>query len=541
MAEHALGFSLSPNLPNVVPGAGPQRVYFVAEVKTQASGVEPVSTPLSTIFLLDVSGSMSGPPLEHVVRSVEKLVHMVHETDRVGIVAFGDHGTEVSPLVPASTESKQLLCSRVRRLAANGQTNMEGGLRLAASMFPPRGLHERQILLLLSDGQPNVGASTPDALGPVVAAMRPHVSVSALGYGIKHDDSVLGAIAAAGAGRYHFVPDPQTCQHEFALALGAQGDVVAEGLVLTLSPGEGVEILGLAGGLKARFGPGGLVVPLADMLDGEVRIVVAEALVRIDGERRPADVLRGRLTYRRAGRQGDSVLEETARVSVGSVPGEPFPEVQARVLLVRCDDVRQQARVQADRGQWEGAAALLRAFLAEVRAAPGFVAGSGSPLAEAYELLLDEAIAMERRPTKEVYETFRKSTLGMSSVALASRPPSMSPRSMAMSRASAGDFPRAVLVAVGGPFAGQHFLLGARNTIGRTPAASVVLAHERVSRMHAEVFAQDGRFWLADLGSTNATLLNGERLELERIPLSHGDVIAIGGFELRFEEQKMWS
>jgi Ca-activated chloride channel family protein len=540
MDEHAVGFSFEPNVTRIVKGGGPHKISVVADIVAKAAGVEPVRAPLSTIFVLDVSGSMGGAPLEQVVRSVEKLVNLLDETDRVGVVVFGDHATEVAPLTLATREAKHLVCRRVRRLAAKGQTNIEAGLKLAASMFPPRAQHERQGILLLSDGQPNVGQSTPDGLAPVAAAMRPDVSVSTLGYGINHGESVLAAVASAGGGRYHFVPDPQTCQHEFAMALGAQGDVVAEALALTLRPAAGVEIVGFAGGLRARYTGDGVVVPLSDLLAGERRIAVVEAVARVDEERFSVDLISARLTYRRAGRSAEASLEQTASVGVGSA-GDLVPEVQAKVLLARADDVRHQAREVADRGQWEGAAAVLRQFLAEIAATPGFVAGSTTPLAEVYEMLLDEAMAMERRPSAEQYQAFRKSTMAVSSMALAgpSVPQaSVGRRSLAISLASAGAFPKACLLGLNGPAPGMRYPLGMKNVIGRTTQAAIVILSDRVSRQHADVFAQDGRFWLADLGSTNTTLLNGQPVHHERRLLSHGDVINVGGVELRYEEEK---
>src|SRR5690606_31727407 len=78
------------------------------------------------------------------------------------------------------------------------------------------------------------------------------------------------------------------------------------------------------------------------------------------------------------------------------------------VLLVRADRAREEARALADRGEWAAAGATLRALLEAVAACPGYVAGDGSPLAEAYELLVDEATAMERRPALEEYAAFRK-------------------------------------------------------------------------------------------------------------------------------------
>ena len=50
-----------------------------------------------------------------------------------------------------------------------------------------------------------------------------------------------------------------------------------------------------------------------------------------------------------------------------------------------------------------------------------------------------------------------------------------------------------------------------------------------VSRQHARLFAQDGVWWVEDLGSQNGIALNGRRLRRRRPrALSEGDRLAFG-------------
>jgi len=69
--------------------------------------------------------------------------------------------------------------------------------------------------------------------------------------------------------------------------------------------------------------------------------------------------------------------------------------------------------------------------------------------------------------------------------------------------------------------------------IGRGRAADAVLAEPTISRAHAAIgFESDKGFFVQDLGSTNGTLVNGQREKWQR--LADGDEIQMGKLQLRF-------
>jgi transcriptional regulator with GAF, ATPase, and Fis domain/pSer/pThr/pTyr-binding forkhead associated (FHA) protein len=77
---------------------------------------------------------------------------------------------------------------------------------------------------------------------------------------------------------------------------------------------------------------------------------------------------------------------------------------------------------------------------------------------------------------------------------------------------------------------------GQRYTLGRAPTNRIVVKDERCSREHAEIYFADHRWHLRDLGSTNGTRLNGDRVEQEST-LAAGDEIHLAGTDLLFVEQ----
>ncbi|MDX1692068.1 MAG: FHA domain-containing protein, partial [Acidimicrobiia bacterium] len=73
-----------------------------------------------------------------------------------------------------------------------------------------------------------------------------------------------------------------------------------------------------------------------------------------------------------------------------------------------------------------------------------------------------------------------------------------------------------------------------RSVVGRSAAADVHLPDDDVSRQHALVWREAGAVWLVDLGSSNGTYVNGERV-VDVIDLLDGDRLAFGAatFHLR--------
>jgi hypothetical protein len=92
------------------------------------------------------------------------------------------------------------------------------------------------------------------------------------------------------------------------------------------------------------------------------------------------------------------------------------------------------------------------------------------------------------------------------------------------------------LVMKTGPTPGKSFPLEKSEIhLGRDVANEVFVNDAEVSRRHARLTVQAGNFMLEDLGSTNGTFVNGQRLTGPRM-LRPGDVIQLGeNVSLSFE------
>jgi pSer/pThr/pTyr-binding forkhead associated (FHA) protein len=62
----------------------------------------------------------------------------------------------------------------------------------------------------------------------------------------------------------------------------------------------------------------------------------------------------------------------------------------------------------------------------------------------------------------------------------------------------------------------------------------VPLSDQNVSRRHAQISPGQGAYVVADLGSTNGTMVNGTRIHGEQ-RLVDGDILSFGSTYVRFE------
>jgi EAL domain-containing protein (putative c-di-GMP-specific phosphodiesterase class I) len=68
--------------------------------------------------------------------------------------------------------------------------------------------------------------------------------------------------------------------------------------------------------------------------------------------------------------------------------------------------------------------------------------------------------------------------------------------------------------------------------IGRSKRADYIISTSEVSKQHAEIVCADGQVRIRDLGSTNGTFVNGQRIT--ESPLASGDILHFAHREFRF-------
>lgn len=74
---------------------------------------------------------------------------------------------------------------------------------------------------------------------------------------------------------------------------------------------------------------------------------------------------------------------------------------------------------------------------------------------------------------------------------------------------------------------GQRYDLGAEVTVGRAAGCQVTIDDTYASQLHARVFSRDGQLFVEDLGSTNGTFLNRQKVQGPQV-MHRGDRLQVG-------------
>ena len=505
--------------------SGKSTLWASIRIDPKGKALENDRAPLAVALVLDISGSMAGDPIAHVIAASHIVSTLLDARDRLAIVTFANHAGVRCGLTACDADGRKLIGDALRTIHTQGGTNMHAGMEAAAGILAaaPAGL--RKTMVVLSDGQPNVGLSSAEQLSQYTSSLRP-IGVSTLGFGLHHDENILSAVATAGSGRYAYIPDPMVARVDLARAALAHGGVVAEGIQLEIRPADGVEVLRIMPAAQLRVGGNGLKAAIGDVFVDEFRVFALELALDVSPSSRGN---LAEITIEGHSPNGKAHKVQTALiVDVHGGPHTIIREAQRDILFVRAMSSRMEARAHADRGAAPAAASLLREMIQAIDASDGFVRNDGSPLAEMREQLQDEVDNYERKAS--VAEQGHRYT-GMASYT----PTAMGAQTRAR---QAQNFAPGFLVGLSHAAQNRRWQLFTETSIGRSPDNEIPIVESSLSRRHCRIIYLNDRFVLSDLGSTNGCSVNGQPVWSQAFTLKDGDHLQIGDVEFRLELKK---
>lgn len=170
--------------------------YFLLMIQPGEDERLTKSPPREIVFLVDVSGSMSGPPTAKVKEAMSQMLSLCREQDTVQVVTFASQANKLfdKPL-PATQETIRRALAFTEGLEAGGGTEMIQGVRMAID--EPVDKDRVRIVVMLTDGY--IG-NEAEIIAHVGKNCGDKVRFWSIGIGASPNMFLIDGVAAQGGG-----------------------------------------------------------------------------------------------------------------------------------------------------------------------------------------------------------------------------------------------------------------------------------------------------------------------------------------------------
>lgn len=206
--------------------------------------------PVDLAIALDCSGSMSGEKIAHAREAARNALELLSDDDVFSLILYNHSAKVLIPSTRVTASTKRELGTVIDSIPAGGGTALFAGVSLAADELRKLGRDPRRVqrIILLSDGQANVGPSTPAELGKLGASLvKEGITVSTVGIGGDYNEDLMTALAQNADGNFYFIANSADLGRYLAQELGCALSVAARGVKVKIVCPEGVTPRGILG------------------------------------------------------------------------------------------------------------------------------------------------------------------------------------------------------------------------------------------------------------------------------------------------------
>lgn len=205
--DFALRFALAGN--EIASGLllypGASENFFLLMTQPPRSPAPAAVTPREYVFVLDVSGSMDGAPIETAKALMHSLLATLHPHDRFNLVLFAGSSEvlERKGSLPVGEDTVARAIDLIDHTGAGGGTELVPALETAYALPHAEGMSRS--IVILTDG----GIAAGGDAAHLIRAHLDEANVFAFGTGPGADVPVMHMLARAGLGEPFFADDAQ--------------------------------------------------------------------------------------------------------------------------------------------------------------------------------------------------------------------------------------------------------------------------------------------------------------------------------------------
>jgi Ca-activated chloride channel family protein len=388
LPAQARQIELSAKLGTPVVEAGRAHKTFLKISLTgfELSGLEE-RTAANVALVLDESGSMTGKKLEEAKEAALLAVDLLNEDDILSIISYDSH---VKVLVPATRVADKTDIRRaIRAMKAGGQTALFAGVSKGAREIRKFIDKERvNRIILLSDGQANVGPSTSTELGELGMSLgKEGISVTTIGLGAGYNEDLMANLAGYSDGNHAFVENPEDLVKIFNYEFGDVLSVVAQDLLIRIEFEDGIRplrILGRNGEIIGRE----VTTRMNQLYSDQEKYLLLEVEVPEGMADQTREIARVTVSYQNMANRKQEDVHDKVTVSYSTSEDEVERSRNREVVTTATKQVANEISKQAlklrDEGKREEAQSLLNSSADFVRSQGAILGGEEKEQLEAF-------------------------------------------------------------------------------------------------------------------------------------------------------------
>ena len=388
LPAQARQIELSAKLGTPVVEAGRAHKTFLKISLTgfELSGLEE-RTAANVALVLDESGSMTGKKLEEAKEAALLAVDLLNEDDILSIISYDSH---VKVLVPATRVADKTDIRRaIRDMKAGGQTALFAGVSKGAREIRKFIDKERvNRIILLSDGQANVGPSTTTELGELGMSLgKEGISVTTIGLGAGYNEDLMANLAGYSDGNHAFVENPEDLVKIFNYEFGDVLSVVAQDLLIRIEFEDGIRplrILGRNGEIIGRE----VTTRMNQLYSDQEKYLLLEVEVPEGMADQTREIARVTVSYQNMANRKQEDVHDKVTVSYSTSEDEVERSRNREVVTTATKQVANEISKQAlklrDEGKREEAQSLLNSSADFVRSQGAILGGEEKEQLEAF-------------------------------------------------------------------------------------------------------------------------------------------------------------
>ncbi|MCL1467873.1 macro domain-containing protein [Argonema galeatum] len=310
-------------------------------------------------LVIDRSGSMAGQKIEYARQAACYAVQQLLPSDRVSVTIYDDRVETLAPTTLAINKAdiiRKIQEIRDRNSTALHAGWVQGGIQVSQHLNRE---HLNRVILL-SDGQANVGETNPDVIASDVHGLAERgVSTTTMGVGDDYNEDLLEAMARSGDGNYYYIRSPEQLPTIFERELQGLMATIGSTVTLGIEPRANVEFVEVLNNLdindNGRFQLPNLVI------GNPIEVLVR---LKVPAMAKAQDLCYFRLAWNNPQQQERQKIRMGLQLPVvSSAQLEEFPlnlEVQQQVALQMAARAKKEAVRLVDRGEYDQASLLLQ-------------------------------------------------------------------------------------------------------------------------------------------------------------------------------------